>query len=262
MRWWHLTFSSPRRANVFGNETTRRSAVRAIVRVSGEALLLFCVVDDHVHVVVVCREAKVPNLRRALAIALSSLSGERLVSHVQPVESRAHLVRLVTYLLRQPGHHGLAGHLATYSGSCFQDLIGARQIDGFSLHIARELPRMRLQPVYSAVGLPERPLVPADDEAIRRVGASRLVDASFAALAADPSRRGRAAPCALARRLAAHVSSVAGIARADLAWALELTPQRVGQLVAAPRPSESLVRAVRLQVALHQVVNEATLRAG
>ena len=250
MGCWHITVYSPRRKNLFPDEVGRRAAVRAIARIGGHVLLLFCVVDDHVHVVVVGSSALVTNLRRALVLSLSKLAGEALASHARSVESRAHLVRLVTYLLTQPSHHGITVPLASYSGSCFQDLIGARIVDGFSPLIARELPRLRGTSLYSAVGLPPTPLAPADLDVVRAAGAWRVTTAAFAALAAGPSLTGRSFLGTRARRAAAQLARHAGIARSDVAWALEVTRQRVGQLVAGPEVPAAVLRAARMQLSL------------
>jgi hypothetical protein len=56
----------------------------------------------------------------------------------------------------------------------------------------------------------------------------------------------------MARRASVHVAESAGVARAELAWALGITPQRVGQLHTEP-VGERLVRAVRLQIVLENL---------
>ena len=254
MGCWHITIYSPRRKNLFPDETRRRGAVRAIVRITRSFLLLFCVVDDHVHVVVVGSIEVVANVRRALVLSLSKLAGEQLASHARAVESRAHLMRLVTYLLTQASHHGIAVHLACYSGSCFQDLIGARVVDGFTPLIARELPRLRGATLYSAVGLPPTPLAPAALDVVRAAGARGVVTAAAAALAAGPSLTRRSYLGTRARRAAAQLASQAGISRADLGWALEVTRQRVGQLIVGPPVPDALLRATRLQLALAEAI--------
>jgi hypothetical protein len=75
-------------------------------------------------------------------------------ARVREVDTRAHLEWLVRYVLTQGPHHGVAGHPALASGSCFQDLVAARRVDGLRLRIAEALPRLRRRTLYEAVGLP------------------------------------------------------------------------------------------------------------
>jgi hypothetical protein len=259
MQQWHITLSSPRRAHLFPDEPRRRAAVCAIVRVASDCLLLFCVVDDHVHINVVCTESRMRLIRRSLVLSLSSLAGQRLVSHTTLVENRAHLVRLVAYFLKQPGHHGLDFHPAIWSGSCFQDLIGARCIAGFTSRLSQELPRMREEELYSIVGLPPKKLEPAGRDAVRSAGAQRIVAACAAAVGTGPELVGRTASVAAARQLSVQLGQAAGIARAELAWALGLTPQRIGQLAVSSSDTRR-IRAARLQLALEDAVGAPAIR--
>jgi REP element-mobilizing transposase RayT len=61
MRSFHLTFAAVNRHVLFPTERSRRDAVRALGRVAGAWITLFALVDDHVHVVVLCEGS----LRRA-----------------------------------------------------------------------------------------------------------------------------------------------------------------------------------------------------
>jgi hypothetical protein len=56
MRPWQFTIASTTRHPLFPTEASRLQAVLAICRVFGEILTMFCVVDDHVHLVVFCEE--------------------------------------------------------------------------------------------------------------------------------------------------------------------------------------------------------------
>jgi len=54
MKYWHLTFSSDGRHPLFPSECLRRAALWAIARVKKCEILLFCIVDDHLHLVIRC----------------------------------------------------------------------------------------------------------------------------------------------------------------------------------------------------------------
>jgi len=153
MTYWHITIASENRMPLFPSEARRRQAVRAVVRVGSDCLVLFCIVDDHVHVLVVCAEERVGRVRAGLFSSLKPLTEAPLaLPHAKPVRNRDHLQWLVQYFLTQPDHHGLCEELALYSGSCYLDLVGARRLPGwetrlFRAHRRRQSPcSMRARP--------------------------------------------------------------------------------------------------------------------
>lgn len=252
MIYVHLTFSSVGRLALFTTEALRRVAVRTVVRVAGDRLVLFCVVDDHTHVVIVCEVGRENVIAGGLLRALRSISRAEVASpHVRLVERRAHLSWLVPYSIDQTAHHGIEGHPACWSGSCFQDLVGARAIGFTDARIRTALPRFSRRDFFRMAGLPL--IVPADDSAIRRAGAARIVEASAAAVAADPALQGNGAEIVLARRIAAATGVRAGVSVADLAWTLEVTPRAARRLAAAPLPVHVL-DAARMQLAISEAV--------
>ena len=259
MTIWHLTISSMSRTVLFPDEGALRRAVRCILRVAGAWVVLFGIVDDHVHVAVVCDVARLRWVRTALVQALSALAGQRLVSHVTPVESRAHLSRLVAYLLRQTVHHGIDVHPGAASGSCYPDLIAARCVVPLWERLRRLLPRMKLRDLHGIVGLPPERVVPASDDELRIAGAHRLLLASAAAHAADPALGDRTAPVVAARRATIHLAAEVGLSRSELVRVLGLTGQRIGQLAREP-VAEAAVRAIRLQVRLDELVRGSVRR--
>ena len=259
MKVWHLTLSSPSRAVLFPDEVAVRRAVRCMVRVASARLVLFCIVDDHVHIVVLCEAARLRWMRGALVQALSTLSGQRLASHATPVESRAHLNRLVAYLLRQPEHHGLAVHPAAASGSCYPDLVGARCVLPLAEQLRKLLPRLKLRELHAIVGLPADGVVPASDDALRVAGVHRVLVAATAVHAADPALADHSAPVVAARRTTIHLAEELRVPRTELVRALGLTRQRIGQLARDPVDADAL-RAIRLQIALAELVRGTSAR--
>ena len=237
---------------MFPDEAARRVAVRCVVRLAGGALLLFCVVDDHVHVVVSVAAGRVRVLGGAILRGLRAIARCPVEPvHARPVERRSHFVWLVEYTLDQTAHHGIDVPAALWSGSCFQDLVGARAIGLSDTRIREALPRLSRADFFRMAGSPI--VEPAGDELVRRVGASRIVAAASAAVAADPRLLGRTAPVVLARKVAATLATGAGVARTDTAWALGLTRRGVHKLDTSPVDS-SIVHAARMQLAIEEAV--------
>ena len=136
--------------------------MHAIARIAGEATVLFCIVDDHVHIVLACDRARAGLISRSLSMALAPLArGIALASaRIKPVEGRRHLETLGEYVTLNPRKHGVAAP-ALWSGSCFQDLVGARVLPGFTPRLlASLLPRFRMRTLYlareAAARLPSR----------------------------------------------------------------------------------------------------------
>lgn len=265
MQNWHATWSTESRLPLAPDEVTRRAMVRAIARVAGVATSLFCVVDDHVHVVLFCTEAERGRRVQALSLAFAAISPVPLgPAHVRPVRDRTHMLWLANqYLLNQPAKHGLATHLALWSGSCFPDIAGARVLPGLTLRLADALPRWRPGDAYVAVGLPRVPLVPADDLMVRQAGASRLVAAAASAAGIDPTLSGTGAAVVGARLAVVAIGQTCGLATAELAFALRVTQQavtRLGRRLASADagsarrepsvPHAALLAATRMRLAL------------
>ncbi len=262
MPTWHLTFSSDGRSPLFPGEPERRSAVHALARSAGEPLVLFCVVDEHVHLVVLCDQGRLGRLSRAVLLALRARSPQPLSpAHVRAVDSRAYMEWLLRHVLIQPHKHGLPGHPALWSGSCFVDLLGARQVPGMQLRILEALPRFRLRQALAAVGLTGGPIEPMADQQLLMAGPGRLARAAADACCADPALTGRAAPVVAARRAAVQLSAAAGLPTSAMATALELTPHGVRRLRRQAADPTAL-HAVRLRLALEERVATLPLSAG
>lgn len=168
MRSWQLRFSSEGRTSLFPGEAERRRAVQTLARVAGTWIVSFSIADEHAHLIVLGDQDRIGRLRRNLSLALGAASSEPLdPSWARPFTSRAHLQSTFEYQLTQVDHHGLPAHPALWSGSVFQDLIGARVLDGLQLKLREALPRYRVRDALSAVGLPREPIEPADIDRTR-----------------------------------------------------------------------------------------------
>jgi REP element-mobilizing transposase RayT len=256
MQPWHLTISSTQRLTLFPSPAQLRSALHALVRVLGDELALFCIVDDHLHCVLVCDAATVEHRRRALTHSVRVHAAVEVSStHVRPIESRAHMERVFAYLLRQPAKHGLPVHPALWEGGCFLDLVGARSLPGLHLRIGEALPRATQADAFAAVGLPARSLEPMPLERVRAIGAQRLIDAATASAAAEPGLRGHGARAVAARRAACRLARQARIPKSELAWLLGITPRAVDRLAAHPA-GEPIALSTLRRLALEERVGE------
>jgi len=252
---WHLTFEAKGRETFFRTEESLRAAVRALAAVAGEKTVLFCIVDDHVHLVVRCDRTAAGRLAQSISVSLQRLTdvGIKAGTYIGPVESRAHLFRLVGYLLTQPPHHGLSVHPALWTGSCFQDLVGARVVGILGQPLASFFPRFQLSSVMETVGLGSRLPAPADDGSVRAAGAVRLAAAACAALSVGPPLVGRSDLVVRARTACAVLTSRTGMATRETASALHLT-MRATQRLALSAPDEQVLLAIRRRLALEDAV--------
>lgn len=256
---WHLGFESEDRLELFGrSEATLRKAVRVLARVAGKDTLLFCIVDDHVHVVVFCEKENAGRIARAILLALRPLASVPFRPHayVKKVESRSHLTQLVRYCLDQPVHHDLKVHPALWSGSCLQDLAGARVVGALGKSLWTVLPQRSLLDVLPLVGLDASEIVPAADKKLRSAGAARLASAAAAALAADPELKGHRAEVEQARSAVSILGRGAGVATREIASALGVTLRTV-QRLSLVAPDRSLLRAVRIRISLEEAAANA-----
>ncbi len=256
---WQLTFSSGGRQPLFPTEATRRAAIRTLLRVTGDALVLFSIVDDHVHVVLFCPRPLAGRRAQALHRALAPVASAPLrPAHISAVEDRSHLRWLVTYLLRQPVKHQLGEHPALWTGGCFADLVGARLPGTLATSLRLALPRFRLRTAYGAVGLPPVPIEALDDRALASCGLGRIVSATAAALCLDPALSGSGAAIVDARRAVVAASTVARFPAGHVAETLGISPRTVRRYRQEGADAGAL-RAVRMRLALEDVVRAASL---
>ena len=138
---WHLTFPTADRMPLFPEEPVRRRAYLRLSRLVGARAVLQSLVDTHLHMAPAGTRAAAGRLSQSVVQCLVKGFGVSIgAADIRRVRDRSHMLWLVRYFLTQLPHHRLPGDPALYSGSCFQDLIGARVIDGFALHRHRAAP--------------------------------------------------------------------------------------------------------------------------
>jgi hypothetical protein len=214
---------------------------------------LFCIVDEHVHVVLAVESrAEAGHLGRALRRSLQNAAGVALgPAFIRPIKTRGHAEWLArTYIVAQPKKHGLPDHPALYSGSCFQDLVGARRL--LDLRIRDLMPRFDIGDVLATVGLPRRRIEPLEADSIRRLGVGRVADASRTVLGLV-DLTGRSQPTVIARRVAVQLSDEIGIARSEIGHVLKLRPRAVRN-TAGLETDPAWARAVSIRLALEEQV--------
>ncbi len=251
---WHLNISSVSRHPLFPGAERTRDALFMLVAVFGQETAEFCIVDDHLHIVLVCDEATIERRRRALTRCVRRLAAVEVnPTHVVRIDSRRHMQTVFAYVLRQPAKHGLPVHPALWEGGCFPDLAGARSLPGLQLRIMEALPRATLRDAFEAVGLPTGHLEPASLTEARAMGAQRIITAATAACAASPGLRGLGHREATARRAACRLARTAGVPKSELAWLLAVTPRAVNRMAAHPDGAR-LVPCVLMRLALEERV--------
>ncbi len=243
---WHVTIAAQGREARFVAVEAQLATVRDIARVAGPHLVLFCAVDDHVHLILAGSREEVGRIAGSVSQALQKRQGIQLEpARIRVVNGRGHLESLLPYLLSQPRHHHLGAHPATWAGSCLQDLLGARVLGGFDRdRIGRALPRSEIAAMAGlAAGLGEEPLDPTADSLLRDLGAATLWRAAGAAVASVEPRTLQ--PIELQARIAfVHLISAGKIVPRE-AWETAVIPEATWYRLAARPASPDVVRAIR-----------------
>jgi hypothetical protein len=254
---WHVVLASIGRHALFPSESRLRRAVRALARVAGDSLVSFCLVDEHVHLVVLASRPAAGRLARAVALALRPhATGRTAPAYIRPVENRRHLETLVPYVLRQSERHGLPGHPALWTGSSFLDLSGARVLPGLRLRLRNVLPRWPLRRILAAVAIPSETLGPPSFGDIRDAGLESLVTRAAAAVAAPGGLDSTERLVVEARVAVVRLALDAGFPRPDVAAALRAHARTVRRL-AGRAVDERVLLAVRRRIALERLVEGA-----
>jgi hypothetical protein len=257
----HITIATVGRVPLTRGEVQLRAAVHGLLYACRGRLLLFSIVDDHLHCVVL--GGGPGYLARAIACQLRKIQPKLHLQryHAVEVDGRAHLERLVGYLLRQPGKHDLSGtHSALWSGSCFLDLVGARHLPLYDLSLLRaELPRFRLRTYMPEVGLEPKPVTPCSRDDLRAAGPARIVRLAAAVYALDPALDGAARLHTAARALASHAAAAAGYLPSHIADLLGVTPAAARRLARRPFDTRALA-ALRRRLTLEDRVGGLSRR--
>lgn len=234
--------------------------MREVATTAGERLISFGLPDDHLHAVL--RTRAVGYAARDVRALLERLRPELELSapHIEPIKGSEHLGNVLRDHLRQPSHHRMDVHQASYAGSCFPDLVGARLLPSFSPgRLVAELPGFRLRDIFSVVGLEPEPLVEASDDALRWVGVARLADLVASVFALPDGLPGASDALTRARTLAATTARRVGLRLSDLAEVLGITRQAASQLSRREAAASDLL-ALRRRLALEEVVRGVGLR--
>ena len=145
----HITLRLADGRVIAASRAARRLAARCITRVgAARGLLVFSVVDTHIHLVALGGRAQAGALARLIESALRRVllipvpfESARLVE----VADQSHLASAVRYVLRQQGRHE-AWHDELYDGSSLPDLLGWRALDvdgaACTVRVRAELPRL------------------------------------------------------------------------------------------------------------------------
>lgn len=254
MQLWHLTLAARTRHTLFPDEVLRLRALRKLIAICAGTLVLFGIVDDHIHWVVLCDEKRRSYIARSIRYAIQAMSGvETKPVHVEPIHGRNHLETVRRYILRQPIKHGLLEHPALWTGGPFPDLVGARWIPGLELRLLDVLPRCTTWNLCRDIDLPPGRFAPSSNDGIRALGATALVTAAAAACCAPRQLRGTDRAVAGARRAACILGREAGLPTRELAWALDIHPGSVRKLRCTPAAPEALA-AIRVRISLEQHV--------
>jgi len=130
MELWHTNFASTGRMPLLSNaEAHRPLAIWRLARLQIAGLVLFCIVDDHLHLVLRGSRSFAGQVVSRIKRSWKGLfAGETSDAFHRLVEGRRHLLTLIPYFFDQPRIHGLSTPAHQWDGSCFFDLVGARHL--------------------------------------------------------------------------------------------------------------------------------------
>jgi REP element-mobilizing transposase RayT len=250
---WHLTYSSDGRFKIFPDEAERRKAIVRLSRMD-IVLLLFCIVEEHLHAVNKTEPSRAGRQAQAIQSAMQPLvDAELLPAFKRLVKDRGYLAWLIRYHVRQPIKHKVKEHAALWSGSCFQDLVGARYVPGLALPLGKSLPQYNVTTVLSHLDLVPSSVAPLGNDAIQALGAKRLAAAAASAVAAGPRLDNRRTESVHAKRMAALVAREVGISDDEITWVLPITKRWV-RCATPQQGDDKRLKAIRIRLALEEAV--------
>jgi len=255
MDCWQLTIASSDRRHAFADHAVRLVVVHVLVRIAGPVALLWCVVDDHLHLVVACTRAEAGRLAQRLSLALAAAVPEAGLdpARICAVQDRRHLYTLVPYVLTQTWKHGLPGHPGRWEASCFADLIGARVLSGYDPRpLTRALPRLTEREILDAVEVPPAAIRPFEEGRLDTLLPADLVAAAASAVGV-PDLSGSRRPVVEAKRVVARFARGQGWPTVRLAELLGVHPasaRRFATAVANPRVERAFRRQLTLRASV------------
>ncbi|MBW2736468.1 MAG: hypothetical protein JRH20_29120 [Deltaproteobacteria bacterium] len=205
-------------------------------------LLVFALVDSHLHLEVVEPFAKAMELARCIEIAVTLRLRPKVgfaPAHPKAIRDQSHLYHCFDYILRQYAHHGVNWD-PFMDASSLPDLLGMRLVGHYTAqHVRRLLPRVKREKLLGYLGISA--LDPTD------APLDQLVNATCAA-ACLPTLTGKSRKQQRARTAAItaagdklkvnHLAALLGVHRRSV----ERSRQKHADL--------DLVAAIRLQLAL------------
>ncbi len=245
---FHITVLAEGARTVFPTQPERLGAVRRLAKHFGKRSLWFCVSDTHVHELIEAQAEEVPYILRNLQFVLDALSDVRFDRpKAKPVREQGHLENCWKYVVSNREKHGLDSGLLD-PGAGFVDVIGARVLPGFERERWKlHLPRWKIGDLLGRLGLPPDASRLATPEEVRAHGAIRLARSAAAAVG-FPDLAKNIPPVVAARSAAIQLGLEAGLARADLAHAVQVVRQTTYGLGAAPAEVlDALKRRITLE---------------
>jgi REP element-mobilizing transposase RayT len=254
MNLFHITWSTEGRLPFFPDEARRRGAVRKIVSCAGSNLACFCIVDEHVHVVIRGQPEIMRRRVRAITRSLRNLSAIPMdAARIRPIEDRQHAENVFGYVLDQPHRHGLPVHSALWSGNCLADMVGARCSSGLRLCHREVWPRHGAAEALAAVGLPRWTLEPVGIDHVARIGAHHLVQATATALCVSVPLDSQVPDVVIAKHVACSLAREAGLPLSAVAAAGGFSLRSAQRLASRAVPPAAR-RAVLTWLALEERV--------
>ncbi len=244
---WHIIFRLIDDRVIAPSVEARRTCARVIAGIGREAdLLLFSVPDNHGHSVVGCSRAMAGQFARRVELALHrhlGLSVPFESARVRPVNGQGHLDSLVDYVLGNSARHG-ARVDPLLEASNLPDLLGLRLVARDTAARLREaLPRLRRQRLLAHYEV---------DDLVAGTHPGHLADAA-AATVGRTRLRGQLPDVFSAKVAAVRVGTDLELGTAQIAARLDLSARSVRR-IAGQQPEPTLVRSIRLQIGLREVL--------
>lgn len=256
-----LTSQRNSRLPLFTEERHYLEALHRLGQVCKGNLVLFALIAEHLHLIVLLSRAAAGRLAQAVQLTLRPLVKTPLAtSFIEEVDGRGHMYRSVKYELEQPKKHGMPGPAALWPGSCLPELVGARFIPGLALRITEALPTFQVQQALRVLKLPGVEVPPAERQQLRAAGATRLVSATAAALGVE-SLKGNRPREITARMAVVYIATRLDIPSTEVQSATGMNRQtlyRLRRRAVCPEYIDAIRRRIALEDLVQHVINSTT----